>query len=65
MNSAQAILIEDCFAAADLRHSTLVSSLKDEKKDHINALARSKRIIRELVDKSLHHLLNNKTSAEM
>ncbi len=65
LDSVRATLIEDGFAAADLRPSTLVSALRDEKKDHINALAKSAGIIKELVDKSLHLLLNNKTAAEM
>lgn len=37
----------------------------NQKKDYINALAKSAGIIKELVDKSLYPLLNNKTSAEM
>ncbi len=65
LNSVRATLIEDGFAEADLRPSTLVSALKDKKKDHIIALAKSAEIIKELVYKSLHSLLNNKTVVEM
>lgn len=50
---------------ADLRPSTLVSALRDEKKDYLTALTKSAGIIKELVDKSLHPLLNNKTAAEI
>ena len=49
----------------DLKPSTLVSALRDEKKDQINALIKSAGIIKELVNKSLHPLLKNKTAAEM
>ena len=65
LESVRATLIEDGFAAADLRPSTLVSALRDEKKDHLIALTKSAGLIKELVDKSLHPLLNNKTAAEM
>ena len=57
--------MEDGFAPADLRPPTLVSALRDEKKDHIIALTKSAGLIKELVDKILHPLLNNKTAAEM
>lgn len=49
----------------DLRPLTLVSALRDEKKDHLTALTKSAGLIKELIDKSLHPLLNNKTAAEM
>lgn len=65
LESVRATLIEDGFAAADLRPSTLVSALRDEKKDHSTALTKSAGLILELVDKSLHPLLNNKSAAEM
>ena len=52
------------FADADLRPSTLVSALRDEKKDHFMALRKSVGLILELVDKILHPLLNNKSAAE-
>ena len=65
LESVRATLIEDRFAPADLRPSTLVSALRDEKKDHLIALTKSAGLIKELVDKSLHPLLNNKTAAEM
>ena len=65
LESVRATLIEDGFAAADLRLSTLISAFRDEKKDHLTALTKSAGLIKELVDKSLHPLLNNKTAAEM
>ena len=49
----------------DLRPSTLVSALRDEKKDYLIALTKSAGIIKELVDKNLHPLLNGKTAQEM
>lgn len=65
LDSVRAALIEDGFAAADLRPSTLVSALRDEKKDHLIALTKSAGLIKELVDKILHPLLSNKSTAEM
>lgn len=65
LDSVRAILIEDGFAAADLRPSTLVSALRDEKKDYLTALTKSAGLIKELVDKSLHPLLHGKTAQEM
>ncbi len=65
LESVRATFIEDGFAPADLRPSTLVSALRDEKKDHFIALTKSAGLIKELVDKSLHPPLNNKTVAEM
>ncbi len=43
----------------------LVSALRDEKKNHLIALTKSAGIIKELVDKNLHPLLNGKTAQEM
>ena len=65
LESVRATLIEDGFAAADLRPSTLVSVLRDEKKDHFTALTKSAGLIIQLVDKSLHPLLDDKTAAKM
>lgn len=65
LESVRAILIEDGFVAVDLRPSTLVSALRDEKKDHFIALTKSAGLILEMVDKSLHPLLDDKTAAEM
>ncbi len=65
LDPVRATLIEDGFAAVDLKSSTLISALRDEKKDHINALAMSAGIIKELVDKSLYLWLNHKTAAEI
>lgn len=65
LESVRATLIEDGFAAADLRPATLVAALRAEKKDHLAALTKSAGLIKELVDKSLHSLLHNKTAAEM
>ena len=57
--------IEDEFAAIDLRPSTRVLALREEKKDHLTALTKSASLIKELVNKSLHHLFNNETGIEM
>lgn len=65
LDSVRAGLIEDGFDAADLRTNMLVSALRDEKKDHLIALTKSAGIIKELVDKNLHPLLNGKTAQEM
>lgn len=65
LDSVRATLIEDGFAAADVRPSSLVSALRDEKKNHFIALTKSAGLILELVDKSLQPLLNNKSAAEM
>ena len=65
MESVQVTLIKDGFAAVDLRSSTLVEALKDEKKDHFIALTKSAGLIQEMVDKSLHPLLDDKTAAKM
>lgn len=49
----------------DPRPSTLVSALRDEKKDYLIAFTKSAGIIKELVDKNLYPLLNGKTAQEM
>lgn len=54
LESVRATLINDGFAAEDLRPSMLAATLRDEKKDHLVALTKSAGIIQELVDKSLH-----------
>lgn len=61
LDSVRATLIADGFAAVGLRPSTLVSALRDKKKDHLNTLTK----IKELVDESLHPLLHEKTAQEM
>lgn len=43
----------------------LAIALKDEKKDYFVTLTKSIGIIQELVDKSLHPLLYNKTAIEI
>ncbi len=43
----------------------LISALRDEKKVHLIPPTRSAGIIKELVDKNLHPLLNGKTAQEM
>lgn len=58
-------LIADRFAANNLKTATLVSALRDEKKEYTLALTKSVGLIKELADKSLHPLLNNKSSVEM
>lgn len=65
LESIWASLFEDGFAAADLRPSTLVSVLRDEKKNHFTALTKSAGLIIQLVNKSLHPFLNDKTAAKM
>lgn len=65
LESVRATLIEDGFAPGDLRPATIVTALRDEKKDHLIALTKNAGLIKELVDKSLHPLLNNKSAAEM
>lgn len=42
-----------------------MATLKDEKKDYLIGLTKSAVVIKKLVDKSLHHLLNNKSIAEI
>lgn len=49
----------------DLWFFTLISALKDEKKNHFIALTKSAGLITKLVDKSLHLLLSNKIADEM
>ena len=44
---------------------TLVLALKDEIKDHFNALTKNVDLIKELMDKNLCFLLNNKTVAQI
>lgn len=65
MESVWVTLIKDGFVVVNLRPSTLITTIMNEKKDHINVLAKSAKIIKELVDKSLYPLLNNKTSTEI
>ncbi len=65
LQSIRTSLIADGFAANDLKTATLVSALRNEKKEYTLALTKSAGIIKELVDKSLHPLLNDKSSAEM
>lgn len=65
MESVRETLIEDDFVAVDLRPFILVSVLRDEKKDDLIALTKSADLIFELVEKSLHPLLDDKTIAEM
>ena len=65
LDLVQAMLIEDRFAAVDLRLLILVSALKDEKKDHFITLTKSAGWILKLIDKSLYLLLSNKSSTKM
>ncbi len=43
----------------------LVAALRDEKKDYHVGLIKSAGLIRELVDKTIHPLLNDKSAAQM
>ncbi len=65
LDFVRATLIEDGFAQADLRPSTLVSTLRDEKKDYLTGLTKSAGIIQELVNKNLGPRLKGKTAQEM
>ena len=65
LDSVQTTLIEDGYAQADLRPSTLGSALRDEKKDYLTRFTKSAGIIQELVNKNLRPLLNDKTAKEM
>lgn len=60
MDSVWATLIKNGFAMADLRLSTLILALRDEKKDYFIALTKKTGIIKEFVDKNLYTLLNSK-----
>lgn len=51
--------------ANNLKTITLVSALKDEKKEYMFALIKSANIIKEFIDKNFHPFLNDKSSAEM
>lgn len=58
-------LIKDRFAAADLKPATFVAALRDKKKDYLVGLTKSIRLIKELVNKSLHPLLNDKNATKI
>lgn len=65
LESVCTIVIEDGFVAADLRPTTLVSALRDKKKDHLATLTKSMGLIKELINKSLYLLFYNKTMAKI
>ena len=65
LESVRTTLIEDGFAAEDLRPSILASVLREKKKNFLAALSKCAGLIKELVDKSLHLLLSEKSAAEM
>ncbi len=65
LKSVRATLIKEGFTMEDLRPATLVAALRDEKKDYHVGLTKSAGLIRELVDKTIHPLLNNKSAAQM
>lgn len=52
LESVRTTLIENGFAAEDLRPSMLASALREEKEDFLTALLKSAELIKELVDKS-------------
>lgn len=64
LESVKANLIEDGFAREDLRPSTLVSALRDEKKDYLSGLGKAISTIQDHVADSLHPLLEGKTAPE-
>lgn len=49
----------------NLKPSTLILVLRDKKKNHFIAWTKSTGLILELVNKSLHPLLNDKIAAKM
>lgn len=57
--------IANRFAINNLKTTILVFALKNEKNEYALALTKSIGLIKELVDKSLHFLLNNKSFVEM
>lgn len=65
MQSIYIALITDGFTANNPKTTILVFVLRDKKKKYILALTKSISIIREFVDKSLHPLLDDKSSAEI
>lgn len=65
MQSIHIILIADGFAVNDLKIATLVSTLRDKKKEYTLILIKSIDIIKKLVDKSLYPLFDNKSTAEI
>ena len=65
LESVKANLILDGFAQADLRPSTLVSALRDEKKDHLSGLGKAASTIKDHVNASFHPILQEKTPSEM
>ena len=65
LESVRTTLIEDGFAAEDLRPFMLTLALREEKKDFLAALSKSAGLIKELVDKSLYPLLSEKSTAKM
>lgn len=60
-----AALIADGFVVNNLKTITLVSALKDKKKEYNLALTKSARLIKELVDRSFYLLLDDKSFIEM
>lgn len=65
LESVKAYLILDEFAKADLSPSTLVSALRDEKKDHLSGLGKAVSIIKDHVVDSLNPLFLGKNAPEM
>lgn len=65
LESVKANLILDGFAQADLGPSTLVSALRDEKKDHLSGLGKAVSTIKDHTVASLHPLFLGKTLPEI
>lgn len=65
MGVVQVALIADGFAANDLKTAILVFVLRDEKKEYNLALTKIVGLIKKLLDKSLHPLLDDKTFTKM
>lgn len=65
LESIYTALIADGFITNDLKTATLVSVLRDKKKEYTLTLTKNASIIKELMDKSLYSFLDKKSSAKM
>lgn len=61
----QIVLIKKGFILEDLRLTTLMAALRDKKKDYYIAFTKNEGLIKELIDKGLYPLLNDKNIAEI
>ena len=65
LKSVKANLILDRFAQADFRPSTLISALKDEKKNYFSGLGKAISTIKNHMAHLLHLFLKERTAPEM